>query len=42
MNELMTNKFNKLFNIIMEELTPQQKETVDKYTAKRNKTLSFR
>jgi hypothetical protein len=42
MNELMTNKFNKLFNIIMEELTPQQKEKVDKYTAKRNKTLSFR
>ena len=38
----MTNKFTTLFNILMEELTPQQKEKVDKYTAKRNKTLSFR
>jgi hypothetical protein len=36
------NKFNKLFNIIMEELTPQQKQKVDNYTAKRSKTLSFR
>jgi hypothetical protein len=35
-------KFNKLYNLIFEELTDIQKKKVDKFTAKRNKTLTFR
>ena len=34
-------KFNKIYNLILEELTDKQKELTDKYTAQRNKNLSF-
>ena len=35
------NKFNSIYNLILEELTDYQKKMVDSYTEKRNKTLSF-
>lgn len=35
------NKFNSIYNLILEELTDSQKKMVDSYTKKRNKTLSF-
>lgn len=35
-------KFDKLYNLIFEELTDIQKRNVDKFTAKRDKTLTFR
>ena len=34
-------KFNKIYDLILEELTDKQKKLTDKYTAKRNKNLSF-
>ena len=34
-------KFINLYNLILEELTDKQKELTDKYTAKRDKNLSF-
>lgn len=37
----MLNKFNILYNLIMEELTSAQKKKVDLYSAKRSKDLTF-
>ena len=34
-------RFNKIYNLILEELTAKQKELTDKYTAKRDQNLSF-
>ena len=34
-------KFNKIYNLILEELTDKQKELTDKYTAKRKEGLLF-
>ena len=35
------NKFNQLYNLILEELTQDQKKLVDTYTNKRSSDLSF-
>jgi hypothetical protein len=35
-------KFDRFYNLIFEELTDRQKELTNKFTAKRNKTLTFR
>ena len=40
-NNKYMNKFNKIYDLILEELTDKQKKLTDKYTAKRNKNLSF-
>lgn len=34
-------RFNKIYNLILEELTDKQKKLTDKYIAKHNKNLSF-
>jgi hypothetical protein len=35
------NKFDKIYHLLMEDLTPEQMELTDKYANKRKDTLSF-
>lgn len=36
------NKFDKFFNLLMEDLNPEQKKLTDRFTELRAKNLSFR
>ena len=35
------NSFNKIYNLLMEDLNPEQKELTDKYAVLRDSKLSF-